>query len=272
MEDLLKQLRAQLPERIDFYELIIALLIYAGCSLVFGLFCRMVMGKRSPVNHAVSSAFAILFIYGVTIFIYTFRPWNLEHLLSPLPFVAFGEEHLFFLPFQVKYFSQLCQQILSLFILAFLVNFLDSVLPQGEKIFQWFLYRFLTVVLAMAMHLLVNWAVTTYVPNLLVNYAPVILLAILVSMLLIGSLNLLVGLAISTANPIIGGLYTFFFSNVVGKQLTKAAFTTIILCVVFYLLGHFELYALSISETSLISYLPYMGIVLLMWFLLGHFL
>ena len=124
----------------------------------------------------------------------------------------------------------------------------------------------------MAMHLLVNWAVNTYIPDLLVNYAPVVLLAILVTMLLIGSLNLLVGLAISTANPIIGGLYTFFFSNVIGKQLSKAAFTTIILCVVFYLLGHFELYALSITETSLISYLPFLGVVLLMWFLMGHLL
>ena len=150
------------------------------------------------------------------------------------------------------------------------MNLLDTFIPEGEQVIHWFLFRFLTVVLAMGLHLVVNWAFNAFLPDFLVTYAPIIVLCILAAMLLLGVLKVLLSVALTVVNPIIGAIYAFFFSNIVGKQLTKAVLTTVLLCVLFYLLHYFGISAVSITRESLLSQIPTAGCVLLVWFILGH--
>lgn len=261
-----------IPAQIDLMSMLQFALVFAACSLVMGVLGRVVLGKRSSLNHALSSAMGILFIYAVTIVIYTFKPWNLTQYLSPLPFVMFLENHLVILPFQGAALPEICHEVLSLVILAFLVNLLDSFIPKGKSIPGWYALRFLTVVLAMLLHLVVVWAFDTYLPDVLVTYAPVILLGILIVMLLLGVLNLLLGLALAVVNPILGGIYTFFFSNVVGKQLTKAVVSTAVICLLVFLLGQLGYTFICITQDALIAYLPLVLILLVLWYLIGHVL
>lgn len=115
-----------------------------------------------------------------------------------------------------------CSEILSLIILAFLVNLLDTLIPRGNSAVGWFFLRILMVLFAMVLHILADWAFKTYLPNVLVTYAPTILLVILAVALLMGLMNLVLSVVLTVVNPIFGALYTFFFSNIVGKQLSKA--------------------------------------------------
>lgn len=270
MDSILTELISQLPYQAQLRELLPYLALFILGLLILGVLGRVFLGKRSSLNHSVSSAMAVVFIYVTTIAIYTFRPWNLEDFLSPLPFVTLTEDTLVFLPFQGTAMPLLCNQVLSLLILAFLVNLLDSFIPQGSNFLDWFLYRFVTVVLSMGLHLAANWAFNAFLPDVLVDYAPMILLGVLVAMLLLGVLNVLLGLVLTAINPIFGGIYAFFFSNALGKQLTKAVFSTALLCALFLLIEHFGFLFISISETSLIGYLPAVGVVLILWYLLGH--
>jgi hypothetical protein len=107
----------------------------------------------------------ILFIYAVTIVVYTFKPWSLELLLSPLPFVTFAGDFLILLPIFDTAFPMLCSQILSLVILSFLVNLTDSFMPKGKTVPGWYMLRFLTVILCMGLHLGVSWAFRTFLPE-----------------------------------------------------------------------------------------------------------
>ena len=66
----------------------------------------------------------------------------------------------------------------------------------------------------------------------------------------------LLGLVIAVANPFLGAMYTFFFSNIVGKQVSKAVFSTAIVCAVFYLLDLFGYTVVCISAAALITYIP----------------
>lgn len=261
-----------IPAEIDIMSMLQFVLVFAACSLVMGVLGRVVLGKRSSLNHALSSAMGILFIYAVTIVIYTFKPWNLTQYLSPLPFVMFLENHLVILPFQGAALPEICHEVLSLIILAFLVNLLDSFIPKGKSIPGWYALRFLTVVLAMLLHLVVVWAFDTYLPDVLVTYAPVILLGILIVMLLLGVLNLLLGLVLAVVNPILGGIYTFFFSNVVGKQLTKAVVSTAVICLLVFLLGQLGYTVICITQDALIAYIPLVLVLLVLWYLIGHVL
>ena len=270
--DTLRYAATYLPAQIDLGTAFLFVLYFAAATIIMGVLGRVALGKRSSLNRSISCAIGILFIYVLTVIVYTFKPWNLEDLLSPLPFVRFSREYLFIMPVTGTRFPVLCSEILSLIILAFLVNLLDSILPNGENFFSWYLMRFLTVVFSMVLHFFVRNALYTYLPEVLVTYAPTVLLVILAFLLLSGVVSLILGLVISIANPFLGAMYTFFFSTVVGKQLSKAVFSSVILCAIVYLLEFFGYTVLCITAEALVAFIPLVIVLLILWYLLGHVL
>ena len=261
-----------IPTQIDFLTVAKFLLYFAAASLLMGILGRIMLGQRSSLNHSLSSVMGILFIYAVTVVIYTLKPWNLDILLSPLPFVTFAKQYLIVLPITDVHFSSLFTQVLSLVILAFLVNLTDTFIPQGNNVVSWYLLRFITIALCMMLHFVVCWAFATYLPNFLVKYAPTVLLILLAVMMLSGLASLVLGLVIAVSNPFLGAMYTFFFSTVIGKQLSKAVFSSAILCVIVFLLEYFGYTVISITAAALLAYIPLALILLLLWYLIGHVL
>ena len=270
--DVIWHAASYLPKQIAWLAAAEFMLYFAAASLVLGLLSRMVLGKSSSLNHSLSSAMGILFIYAVTIVVYTFKPWNLEMFLSPLPFVTFAEEYLILLPISDIQFPALCTEVLSLIILAFLVNLLDTFMPKGERFGTWLVLRLLSVIFSMMLHLLTCWGFRTYLPEVLVTYAPTILLILLLFMMTSGLLNLILGLVIAVTSPFLGAMYTFFFSNIVGKQLSKAVFTSGIICAIAYLMDLFGYTVICITAASLLTYIPLALVLLALWYLIGHIL
>ncbi len=236
--------------------------------LLMSLFGRFIFGKRSALHNAVSSAIGILFVYAVTI-VCKSAGVDFEYLLAPLPFVEIVGDELVFFQFARAEYTEICAQLLSMVILSFLVNLADDWLPQGENIFTWVFFRCMTVILALVLHLIVTELFTSYLPVEIVTYAPTILLGLLAIMLLTGALKILVGIAISTVNPLIAALYTFFFANVIGKQVTKAVLTTCILSGLVYGLNYFGITEISILTTALTAYIPFAIILVALWYFVG---
>lgn len=272
LRDVIRHSASYLPTELTFATVAYFMLYFAVASLVLGSISRVVLGKRSSLNHSLTSVMAVLFIYTITVVLYTFKPWNLDILLSPLPFATFSDHYLIILPISDLQFTALCTELLSLLILAFLINLLDSLMPDGDGFFAWLLLRLITVLGCFALHLLVSWAFRTYLPNVLVTYAPSILLVVLVIMLLSGIVSLLLGLIVSITNPFLGAMYSFFFSNIIGKQISKSIFTCGVICTVLYLMDHFDLVVILITPGALLTYIPFALVLLLLWFLIGHIL
>lgn len=272
LSKVIKHASSYFPKDIDLVSAAEFMLYFTAASLILGVLSRIVLGKRSSLNHALSSAMGILLIYAVTIVVYTFKPWRLELLLSPLPFVTFAGDYLILLPIHDSAFPALCTEILSMVILAFLVNLTDTIMPKGKSIFGWYILRFLTIALCMVLHLAVGWAFRTFLPEVLVTYAPTILLLLLIFMVFSGILSLILGLIITLNSPFLGAMYTFFFSNIIGKQLSKAIFATTILCGIVYLMGFFGYTVISITAAALMAYIPLALLLLLLWYLIGHIL
>ena len=269
---IIKHASHYMPAELDLISAAKFMLYFAAASLILGGLSRLVLGKQSSLNHALSSSMAILFIYALTIVVYTFKPWNLELFLSPLPFVTFAGDYLILLPFFDTAFPALCTEILSLVILAFLINLVDTFIPKGDSVLGWFFLRVLTVILSMGLHFGASWAVETYLPEVLLNYAPMILLGLLLFMVFSGAISLILGMLLTLGNPFLGAMYTFFFSNIVGKQVSKAIFTTVILCGIIYLMGFFGYTVIAITAAALITYIPLVLVFLLLWYLIGHVL
>jgi len=261
-----------LPTELSFTSVAEFMLYFAAASLILGIMSRVVLGKRSSLNHSLSSVMGILFVYAATIILYTFKPWNLDVLLSPLPFATFSDHYLIIHPITDLQFPSLCEEMLSLIILAFLVNLIDTCMPQGENMLSWFLLRLITILVCFALHLLVSWAFHTYLPGVLVDYAPMILLLVLAFFVLSGVLTLILGLVISVTNPFLGAMYSFFFSNVIGKQLSKAIFSSSILGVILYLMDRFGFIVIIITPAALMTYIPLALAMIVLWYLIGYLL
>lgn len=245
--------------------------IACAVLLVLGFLGRMLFGKRSDLNHAVSSAIGILAVYILGIFLYG-TSHILSGLLSSLPFVAVRDGMLALFSFTAADFPDICAMLVRMIMLAFLVNLLDIVLPKGKNLFTWLLFRLITVLLAVLCQSLIVWLSEMYLPASFVLYAPIVLLAILVAMLLLGALKLLVGIALATINPIIGALYTFFFSTLVGKQLSKAVLTTILLSLLVHGLNYVGYTVISLAGISLLTLLPVILVLLALWYLVSQVL
>ncbi len=249
----------------------IAALVAAGMLLLALLF-RAVKGKMNDLNHALSSSVAILWIYVVTVLVYVFNPGDLTRFLSPLPFVRFEGDYLVLFSFRSSEIQAISTQLLSMVILAFLLNLLDTFFPKGKKVLGWFCYRILTIICAMALHFVVTWAFNTFLPGALAANAPTILMVILVVFLFLGVLRFLLGLVLTIANPILGAIYAFFFSSQVGKQLSKAVLTTAVLTALVLVLENLGYTAFCIASSVLVSYIPLAAVLLVLWYLIGHVL
>lgn len=271
METVLNFIRSLIPEGFDTEAFVRTSLIVCVGVLAVSIVGRLLFGKRSTLNSSVSSAISILFIYAVTVVIYS-TGVNLTHLLSPLPFISLDGEYLRIFAFDGAHYTVICNELVSMVILAFLTTLANDLLPKGKHLISWFLLRCLSVVLAMALHLLANALLSRYLPEGFLNYAPVILLALLAVMMAVGSMKFLVGILLTAVSPLIAVLYTFFFASVVGKALSKAVLTAAILAGIVYLLNYLGIFAVFIGSAVLVAYIPLLIALLVLWWITGRLL
>jgi len=248
-----------------------AVLILAAGTILLGAIGRMIFGKKSALNHSVSSAISILFVYAATVVLYSMGA-RYQAFVAPLPFVSFSGTQMSIFSFAGADYTIICAELLSMIILAFLANLIDSTLPRGKNIFTWLFFRCLTIVLAMAAHLLITWLFRTYLPDGLVTYAPTILLGLLILLLLVGALKLIIGAVLSSVNPLIGAFYTFFFATLVGKALSKAMLTTLILAAIVVGLNYIGCTVVSIASAALIAYIPLLILLVIIWYVVSRIL
>ena len=254
---------------IDYAALFKASTILLLGSLLISGFLRFIYGKKTLVGNAVSSSIAIIYIYVASAAILTFIP-KLEWILAPLPFASFSNEAIHFFSFVGASYTDVAAQLLGMIILSFLVNLADRWLTYGKNIIGWVFWRCVTVSLGIVMHFIVTWLFHRFLPEGIVTYAPVILIAILLIMLLTGALKLIVGAILTTVNPLIAAFYTFFFASVVGKLLTKAILTTGIMTAIVYLLQHLGIHSLSLVAAAMAAYIPFLLLLLLVWYLINR--
>lgn len=241
-----------------------------GCLLI-SLFGRFIFGKKSAFNNALSAAIGIIFICAVSIVLNSFGI-QFERWIAPLPFVNMQGNTLTFFDFFHAHYTVICSEVLSMIVLAFLINLIDGWFSKAKNFFGWLLCRCITVVIAYGLHLLVSWLFTTYLPDGFMTYAPAILLGLLVLLILTGALKIVVGALMATVNPLIAALYTFFFANIIGKQITKAVLTTALLAGIVILLRYLGVTAICIAISALAAYIPFVIILIVVWYLINRLL
>ena len=271
METINQFIKTLVPQNFDWNRYLWLLVIGIGAALVLGFLFRLICGKASSLNHSVSSAISLLCVYAVTVVIYSIGS-SLSFILTPLPFVELQGDYLQIFPIMEAELPLISEQILEMIVLGFLMNLLIKWLPQGKKVISWLSFRFLAVVLAVCLHYVIHLLFVNILPESFTEMAPSVLLAVLAAALLLGCLKLLVGGVLSFINPLLGVFYTFFFANIVGKQLTRAIVTAGLLTALVYLLNYLEISVIYIASVALITYLPVILIALVLWYIIGKLL
>lgn len=254
---------------LDFSGMLKFTLILLLGALLASTLIRFIFRKQTLLGHAVSSSIAIVFIYVVMVLILTLVS-ELHFLIAPLPFAVISPESIHFFSFTHSTYPMIASELVSMMILAFLVNLVDGWLPRGTGLLRWLFWRCLTVATGFFLHYLVTYLFNCYLPQGILQYASAILLAVLVLLLLTGALRFLVGLILTTVNPLIAALYTFFFASLVGKQITKAVLTTGILSGSIYLLEDLGIVSLSLQPGALVAYIPFLMLLIPVWFLVSR--
>ena len=87
MEKIYELIESITPENFNAEQYLQFMLVLVVGVILIGLLGHFIFGKRSTLNHAVSSAIAILCIYVVNVVVYS-TGVKLDIILSPLPFVS----------------------------------------------------------------------------------------------------------------------------------------------------------------------------------------
>lgn len=251
-------------------EMILLFLGVVVFTLGLGFVFRLFFGDRCTVNRSISGFLTVLFVYAITVVVYTLKPWNLSQYLSPLPFAVFCNDILVITSFVGNDLSLISAQVLSLIILCFIIHLLSSLLPSGGSLLGWLFFRIVAVGLAIALNLAANWALNTFLPDMIANYAPTVLLAVLAAALLVSLFNPLLCILFTVVNPLVGLLYTFFFSNTIGKNLTRAVLSAALICGLFYFMEYAGFSVINITPHALLTYAPFAAVLLGVWFVFDY--
>jgi hypothetical protein len=246
------------------------------CILIFGILLissltRFLFGKKNQINLAITSAMEILCVYVINVVIYALG-LHLQQFITPLPFVTMVEDYLILYPILSAEFVDICHHVLKLLIIAFLVNLINEIIPEGKHLITWFLLRLITVAIAVAAIYFAELGLNTFVPQGIYDIAPTVLLCCLVALVLLGSLKVLVGAVMAFLDPVIAALYTFFFSNVIGRALAKAMVSTALLTGLVAALDYLNITVVLIAASALTAYLPLLLIVVALWYIVGRIL
>ena len=80
----------------------------------------------------------------------------------------------------------------------------------------------------------------------------------------------MVGAVLTTINPLLAVLYTFFFASVLGKQVSKAILTTVFAAALVAALNYFEILVVYVGAAALAAYIPLLLLLLVLWYIIGR--
>lgn len=199
---------------------LIAVFILAGVA-------RLVLGEASNVVPSAASCVQLVVVGLSAIALYVAFP-ALGQTFYQLPFLnlhAYGCSLLS--PAQLESHT-LFPALLRLFLLALLINLWEELLPKSKKITRWLLLRLLSAAGSLCSYFILCAVLQRYCPQIFDQWAMAIVLSILGILCLLGICKGILTIVAAVVHPLFGLLFAFFFSHVIGRQMTRAVITGVL--------------------------------------------
>lgn len=234
---------------------------------------RIVHEKKSKYNHALASAMALLFGY-ITLMWFHGGPLTevASEALKMLPLIEYDGENVTLFKFALDKPFEASAAYLYTFILAFILIGLDDLIPDAKNGGAWILLQIFITFLTFVFYWFVMKCLGHFMPNGLNEFAPLILVAILIFMVLLGFLKVVLGLLLVAVNPLLGAVSAFFSTSRLGQALGKAALCALFLCLVCIYMTNNNMGTFVLADmTFAVCVLP-MAVLVCLWFLVGNVL
>lgn len=261
----------KLAASINWFDVLKTALILAAAVFAMGGLLRCFFGKGSSLVRAVSASLSIALVYLAAVLLYVFIP-QIREFLAPLPFLLVSESDMLLLDFRLLEDQALYTALLQLFLLACMVNCMESFLPQGKKFISWYFLRLTTVAVSLGLYTLLYRLIEQFLPQFFGEWAVYILAVTWGFILLAGILKLFLTLVLAVINPILGAVFGFFFANIFGKQLPKSILTTVLTTAIITALCYMGVNYFAFTHFSLAAYGPACVIAFAALYLFGKFL
>ena len=269
-----QEIRIPLPEELVIEGPQAFLVRFCLAILFFSIIRKLFFSKRISLQHSVVSALGILMMYAACIMIYIFDPIGLKKYLVPLPFITMEEEQLMLFRFGDEDASAIFIEMLSMLLLAFLVNQIYHFEPKEVKLLGWLVFRLCSTGIAICVHIGVCWGLAKLgldeLPEFVLDYGPIMLIGFILFTFLIGWIKWILKFFMKKQNPAFDGMNTFYFTNRFGLQISRGLGTTAILTVLIRGLELLDVHHLPIHRDALQEYLPLLGVFFLLWAFIGH--
>ena len=230
-----------LPESISFEPPYAYLLIWFLSILAFTFFLKFI--KKAPhMKVGIAASVSILIVYLVCTLIYKFEPIGLQEYLPPLPFVELDQGSIRLVIYRMNDnglldFPYLCTQIISMLLLAFLVNVIYTSTLDKLKTPGWVVFRAVCTMFSIFVHYGVCRVLKkafSMVPQdsiweLLLYFAPIALLGFLLGLFILAGFKGPMKYLFTEINPTFTGLAGFFFTSKVGSNISRAIWSTTVL-------------------------------------------
>lgn len=234
------------PEPITIDAPFAYLLIFSLGVLVFSFILKLY--KKAPhMKAGIATGISILIMYVFCMLIYKFNPAGLQEFLAPLPFVEFKDDSVALLVYELRedgliHTPPFCNRIVSMFVLAFLVNQIYAFTPQKLKTPAWLVFRFFSTMFAIGVHYGVHKVMTKafgMIPDTpfwetVIPFLPIGVIGAVLVLFLLGAVKGPMKHFFTEINPTFVGLSGFFFTNKFGVNITRAIHTTFLLTIFAY--------------------------------------
>ncbi|MBQ8236928.1 MAG: hypothetical protein IJZ39_02100 [Oscillospiraceae bacterium] len=261
------------PDGYDPYSMISFLGFVIAVVFIAAVLIRIVHQKASRYNHALASAMALLFAYTTLMWLHGGILNDLvAEVLRVLPLIEYDGEKITLFKFALDKPFDASAAYLYTFILSFILIGLDDLIPDAKNGFGWIALQVFITFLTLVFYWFVIKCLNHFMPDGLNQFAPLILVAILVFMVLLGFLKVVLGLVLVAVNPLLGAVSAFFSTSRLGQALGKAALCALFLCAVSIYLVNNDLGSFVLSDmTFAVCILP-MAVLVGLWFVVGNVL
>jgi hypothetical protein len=258
MFDLESVISALLPTSLDALGVGKLILLLVITVFLIGLIGRLLFKKHSTFSKALATTLSVVIVYAVTAALissqhyYCILPANIPVIsyLPDLPFISLSGSMISVQLISALDFPTLCTQLVNLMVISFIIGLMGELIPTGKNVFTGILLRLLAVLLGMAAHYVISSLLATLLPDFIVTYAPTILFVVLAILLCATVFKLIVGTLLGIAvHPLIGAIYTFFVSNFVGSQISKAVLPTALITLMISVSNHFGIFRIPIEPS-----------------------
>lgn len=261
------------PDGYDPYSMISFLGFVIAIVFIFAVLIRLIHQKSSKYNHALASAMALLFAYTTLIWLHGgFLTDLVSEALKILPLIEYDGEKIALFKFSLDKPFEACSAYLYTFILSFILIGLDDLIPDAKNGLAWILLQIFITLLTLVFYWFVMKCIGHFMPDGLNQFAPLILVAILVFMVLLAFLKVVLGLLLVAVNPLLGAVSAFFSTSRLGQALGKAALCALFLCAVCIYLVNNDLGTFVLEDMSFAVCILPMVVLVGLWFVVGNVL